>query len=87
MSDAPHIIYTQRADTLAETELNALTRVYRLVLFERNARKQAAEQVPSPNKPDGRDNAAVSERKEGGSSVDQSKETKERSYQGKTKGK
>jgi hypothetical protein len=86
MSDAPHIIYTQRADTLAETELNALARVYRLVLFESSARKQAAEQAPSP-KLDGRDNAAVSERKEGGSSVDQSKETKERSYQGTTKGK
>ncbi len=84
MSDAPHIIYTQRADTLAETELNALARVYRLVLFESSARKQAAEQAPSP-KPDGRDNDAVSKRK-GGSSVDQSKETRERSYQGTTKG-
>jgi hypothetical protein len=81
MSDVPHIIYTQRADTTAETDLNALARVYRLILFESSARKKAAEQVPGP-KPDGRDNAAVSKRKEGGSSVDQSKETKERSYQG-----
>ena len=85
MSDAPHIIYTQRADTTAETELNALARVYRLVLFESSARKQAAEQAPSPE-PGGRDNAAVSETREGGSSVDQSKETKQRSYQRTTKG-
>jgi hypothetical protein len=85
MSDAPHIIYTKRADTTAETELNALARVYRLVLFESSARKQAAEQAPSP-KPDSRDKTAVSERKEGGSSVDQSEVTKERSYQGTTEG-
>jgi hypothetical protein len=57
MSDAPHIIYTQRADTTAETELNTLTRIYRLVLFESNARKNAAEQASSPNKPDGHDEA------------------------------
>jgi hypothetical protein len=86
MSDAPHIIYTKHADTLAESELNALTRIYRLVLFESNARNKAAEQAPNPNKPDGRDNAAFGDRKEGGSRVDQSKETKERSYKGTTKG-
>ena len=86
MSDAPHIIYTKRADTLAETELHTLSRIYRLVLFESNARKKAAEQAPSPNKSDGRDSAAVGDRKEGGSRVDQSKETKVPSYQGTTKG-
>ena len=63
MSDAPHRIYTQRADTTAETELNALARVYHLVLFESNARKQAAEQTPSP-KPDGRDIRAKRRRNE-----------------------
>jgi hypothetical protein len=86
MSDAPHIIYTKHVDTLAETELHTLTRIYRLVLFESNARKNAAEQAPSPNKPDGRDNPAVGDRKEGASRVDQSKETKGPSYQGTTKG-
>jgi hypothetical protein len=86
MSDAPRIIYTKHADTLAETELNALTRVYRLVLFESNARKKAAEQASSPNMPDGRDSAAVGDRKKGGSRVDQSKETKEQSHQVTTKG-
>jgi hypothetical protein len=35
MSDAPHIIYTQRADTTAETELNALASVYRFLLLEK----------------------------------------------------
>jgi hypothetical protein len=86
MSDAPHIIYTKHVDTLAETELHTLTRIYRLVLFESNARKNAAEQAPSPNKPDVRDNAEVGDRNEGSSRVDQSKVTKERSYQGTTKG-
>jgi hypothetical protein len=81
MSDVPHIIYTQCADTTDETGLNALARVYRLILFESSARKQAAEQAPGP-KPDGRDKTAVSKRKEGGSSVDRNKETKERSCQG-----
>jgi hypothetical protein len=81
MSDTPYITYTQRADTVAETELNTLARAYRLILFESSARKQAAEQAPGP-KPDGRDKTAVSKRNEGGSSVDRNKETKERSYQG-----
>jgi len=42
MSDAPHIIYTQRADTTAETELNALASVYRFIL-DCHAKKIAAE--------------------------------------------
>jgi len=51
MSDAPHIIYTQRADTTAETELNALAAVYRFIL-DCHARKKAVEPAPEP---DGRD--------------------------------
>ena len=42
MSDAPHIIYTQRADTTAETEVNALAAVYRFIL-DCHAKKMAAE--------------------------------------------
>jgi hypothetical protein len=48
MSDAPHIIYTQRADTTAETELNALATVYRFIL-DCHAKKKAAEPAPKPD--------------------------------------
>jgi hypothetical protein len=42
MRDALHIIYTQRADTRAEMELNALAAVYRFI-FDCHAKKVAAE--------------------------------------------
>ena len=53
MSDAPHIIYTERADTTAETELNVLATVYRFIL-DCHAKKKAAEPAPEP---DGHDEA------------------------------
>jgi hypothetical protein len=53
MSDAPHIIHTERADTMAETELNVLATVYRFIL-DCYAKKKAAEPTPEP---DGHDEA------------------------------
>ena len=63
MSDAPHLIYTQRADTTAETELNALAAVYRFIL-DCHAKKVAAE-LDSCN------DAAIVRNTEGVSHVDQ----------------
>jgi hypothetical protein len=63
MSDAPHIIYTQRADTTAETELNALAAVYRFIL-DCHAKKVAAEH-------DSCNDAAVVRHTEGVSHVEQ----------------
>jgi len=63
MSDAPHIIYTQRADTTAETELNALAAVYRFIL-DCHVKKMATE-------PDSRNDAAIVRNTEGVGHVEQ----------------
>ncbi len=42
MSDAPRIAYTPRPDATPEGELNVLADVYRYILFESSARKEAA---------------------------------------------
>ena len=63
MSDAPHIIYTQRAGTTAETELNALAAVYRFIL-NCHAKKMAAE-------PDNCNTVAIVRNTEGVSHVEQ----------------
>jgi hypothetical protein len=81
--NSSRISYRSRPDATPEAELNALATCYRFILIGGNASKQEAAESAQP---DGRDSAVVGDRKEGGSRVDQSKETKERSYQVTTKG-
>ena len=46
---SPRIVYSPRAGATLESELNALSTVYRFVLSKRNASQTAVEPAPEPD--------------------------------------